>query len=77
MRKRNHWPSRHFSIALPQEKLPTLLRRVAKHIELIDPDVVLDIVVKTDYQDMVATVYFSGKRKPSVKSVKRRSRRAA
>jgi hypothetical protein len=53
------WKCHHFSMALSREKIPTLLRRVAAQIEKIKPEVVLDIVLKTDYTDMIATVYYS------------------
>jgi len=75
LRKRNHWPCRTFAIALPDGKLPTLLRRVAKRIETLEPDFVHNIVVKTEPEYVVATVYFSPKRKSSTKTIKKRSPR--
>ena len=53
------WKCHHFSIALAQDKVPTLLRRVATTLEKIKPEFVHDIVLKTDYTHMVATVYYT------------------
>jgi hypothetical protein len=76
MGKRTYWNCSHFSIALPQDRLPTLLRRVAKHIEVLGPEFVQDIVVRVDHdQDMVASVYFTPSRKSSAKTVTNRPQR--
>jgi hypothetical protein len=53
------WKCNHFAISMPEEKLPTLLRRVAAQIEKIKPDFVHNIVVRTDATDVTATVYYS------------------
>jgi hypothetical protein len=52
------WKCNHFSISLPEKRLPTLLRRVAKRIDVIKPEFVFDIVVTSDGSDMNATVYY-------------------
>jgi hypothetical protein len=62
------WKCHHFSIALPQDRVPTLLRRVAKTLEKIKPEFVHDIVLKTDYTDMVATVYYTLQERTSKRS---------
>jgi hypothetical protein len=69
------WKCHHFSMALSQEKLPTLLRRVATQIEKIKPEVVLDIVLKTDYTDMIATVYYSLPEPTSIPATSRAGRK--
>jgi hypothetical protein len=73
------WKCHHFSMAMPEKKLPTLLRRVAAQIEKVKPEFVFDIVLKTDYTDMVATVYYSlpkrTKRSASAKAGRSVSRR--
>ena len=59
------WKCNHFSIAQPEDRVPTLLRKVAAEIQNLQPCDVLDIVVGYDGEHMVATVYYSRSRKKS------------
>jgi hypothetical protein len=57
------WKCNHFSVAQPQDRVPTLLRKVAAAIQELQPCDVFDIVVGSDGEHMVATVYYSRSRK--------------
>ena len=59
------WKCNHFSIAQPQDRVPTLLRKVAVAVQELQPCDVHDIVVGYDGEYMVATVYYSRSRKKS------------
>jgi hypothetical protein len=56
----------HFSIAQARNRVPTLLRKVAREIQKLQPCDVFDMVVKFDGTHMVATVYYAESRKRSV-----------
>lgn len=74
MPQKTHWPCRTFSIAQPEEKLPTLLRKMAREVQRIGPSYVFNIVVDTEDYDVVATIYFRlpKKRKAATKASGRR-----
>jgi hypothetical protein len=57
------WKCNHFSIAQPEGRVPTLLRKVAAEIQKLQPCDVFDIVVRFDGEHMVATVYYGRSRK--------------
>ena len=59
------WTCNHFSIAQPQDRVPTLLRKVAAEIQKLQPCEVFDIVAGYDGEHMVATVYYRRSRKKS------------
>ncbi len=65
------WKCNHFAISMPRDKLPTLLRRVAAHMEKINSDFVHNIVVRTDVDDVTAAVYYNLPRAPSRSALKR------
>jgi hypothetical protein len=62
----NKWKCNHFSIAQPENRVPTLLRKVASEVQKLQPCEVFDIVVGFDGTHMVATVYYAKSRKGAV-----------
>jgi hypothetical protein len=74
MKKPPDWTVLHFAMAAPEDRAPTLLRRVARHIEKLAPEYVLDIVVKSEDGDMVATVYHTKPKPQSNRDPKAKSR---
>jgi hypothetical protein len=70
------WKCNHFSIAQSQDRVPTLLRKVAAEIQKLQPCDVFDIVVRFDGEHMVATVYYDRSRKKSRAAMRQRPRRS-
>jgi hypothetical protein len=62
----SRWKCNHFSIAQPENRVPTLLRKVAREVQKLQPCGVLDIVVNFDGTDMVATVYYAKSRRRAI-----------
>lgn len=60
MEANSDWTCNQFSIALGEEELPELLRRVASHIESLPGFRLLNGVLDTHDNEVIASVYYYG-----------------